>query len=267
MEYERLRSLQRIHRNRLIKRQFNRSLVILLSQTTLYLFILFLSIIVIQEGVKLTFNYLRTTPFFSLQNIEVIGVNRVSESGVIELANIDKNINILTIDLNEVEQKIRKNPWIKELRLRRILPGTFRITIQEKIAHAVVIYDTPYFVTSNGEIIKPVFPGEDIDLPVISGLASKDWIFIRNALGILKSPETQKVIPPSQIGELHFDDNRLTFYTISPAIKILGDTRSMKDQLYRLKLVLNDLQNRKLFASQIDLNYSKKVVVKLKNSQ
>ena len=152
MEYERLKSLQRIHRKRLIKSQLNRSLVILLSRTTLYLVIIFLTILAIQEGVKLTVKYLRTTQFFALQNIEVIGTNRLSEIKVIELVNIDKNINIVTIDLGEVERRIKKNPWVKELRLRRILPGTFRIAIQEKIAHAVVIYDAPYFVTRNGEI-------------------------------------------------------------------------------------------------------------------
>ncbi|OGQ35145.1 MAG: hypothetical protein A3F16_08425 [Deltaproteobacteria bacterium RIFCSPHIGHO2_12_FULL_43_9] len=267
MEYERLRSLQKIHRKRLIKSHINRSAIIILSRTTLYVVSLFLIILALQEGVKLTLNYLRTTSFFSLQQIEVYGVNRLTEASVMELASVDKNINILTINLNNVDRRIKKNPWVKSLRLRRILPGTLRITIQEKQAYAVVLYDAPYFITRDGEIIKALSAGEETDLPIISGLASKEEPYIRNALSILNSPEGQKVIPTSQIGELHFEDNRLTFYTISPAIKILGDTRSIKDQLYRLKLVLGDLQNRQLNARQIDLNYSKKVVVKLKNSQ
>lgn len=267
MEYERLKSLQKIHRKRLIKNKINRSIFVLLSRTTIYLLLLFLLILGVQEGAKLTLNYLRTTEFFALKSIEVQGINRLSESKVINLANVEKNINILTINLNEVDERVRKNPWVERLRLRRILPGKLRITIREKSAYAVVKYDAPYFVTKSGDIIKKLSPGEDIDLPVITGLASKEPLIIRNALYVLKNPNTEAAIPISQIGEIHFKDNRLTLFTISPPMKILGDTRLLKDQFYRLKFVLYALQNRGIVPRQIDLNYSKKVVVKLDKSQ
>jgi cell division septal protein FtsQ len=267
MEYERLKSLQKIHRKRVIKTKINRSILALLSRTTLYLLLLFLLILGVQEGAKHTLNYLRTTAFFALKTIEVYGINRLSEENVIKLANIEQNINILTIDLNEIDERVRKNPWVEHLRLRRILPGKLRITLFEKRAYAVIKYDAPFFVTKSGDIIKKLSPGEAIDLPVITGLNSKEQLLIKNALHVLSNPNIQKTIPLSQIGEVNFQDHRISLFTISPPIKILADTRLLKDQFYRLKFVLSALQKKEIIPRQIDLNYSKKVVVKLDNSQ
>jgi len=210
---------------------------------------------------------LRTSDFFAITRIEVLGVDRLTEENVIKLAKIKKGGNLLTINLQEVGRRISEKRWVDQLHLRRILPGTVRIKVKEHRAVALLLTKHLYFLDENGKMIKRAERGEDLDLPVISGLDQYNHETVISALSWINHAEHEGVLPFDFISELHFQNDRLTVYTMGRSIKILADVHGTEDQLHRLKLVLNDLHHRSQIPRQIDLNYRKKVVVKVDNTQ
>ncbi|MFC2074699.1 cell division protein FtsQ/DivIB [Bdellovibrionota bacterium] len=269
MDETRLRELQRAHRRRLrIKgRSPKNPIFFQILKSAFFLIFLLALFIGIYEAGKWTIHALKTTDFFALRRVEVLGINRLTEEEVISLANLEPQKNILTIDLKEVRKRIIKNQWVEELSFRRILPGTVRIKIREKIAEILLKMDKFYFVSSDGKIIKSAEPGEDLDLPIITGVKSTNLLDIEPALRWLRNAGEKNVIPATQISELHLKSQRIIIFTTGPVMKIYGNTQRVEEQLHRLKLVLNDLHQRSIAPHQIDLNYNKKVVVKVKKSQ
>ena len=269
MELKRLQSIQKQHRR---KKRFSHSFkldkLIQIAKTTVFLILVLGLFVSVHAGLKLGVQFLKTSNFFALQEIKVIGNYRLSQEEVAKLTGLKPQVNLLTIDLKEIGKRIGRNPWVQELSLRRILPGTLRIKIREHWAVSLLLTDHLYFVDSNGRIIKQAEPGEDLDLPVISGLSEATPEGIRPALTWMNKAHFKQVIPLTHLSEIHVEENqRLSIFTMGPAIKILAEATFTDDQLHRLKLILNDLRQRGMIPRQIDLNYNKKVVVKLKKSQ
>jgi cell division protein FtsQ len=116
------------------------------------------------------YNYAICAPYFKLGDTIVRGCEKVSEREVIELAGVDRSMNILALNLDKMMDKIRGNPWIKDVSIGRELPNRLVIEIVEREAAALIKKnDDLYIVDRNEEIFKGFGEGDCINLPVLTG--------------------------------------------------------------------------------------------------
>ncbi len=75
------------------------------------------------------------------------------------------------IDTDAVEERIERHPFVREAVVRRLPPDTIEIDVQERTARLAL--STPqglYLLDEDGDVMKRARPGDDVDVPVLSGV-------------------------------------------------------------------------------------------------
>lgn len=78
------------------------------------------------------YNYALQSEYFNITKIEYHGNNILSDEEVNSFTQLQYNQNILSYDINQIELNLLKNPWIREVRIKRTLPSEILIEIEEK---------------------------------------------------------------------------------------------------------------------------------------
>jgi len=113
-------------------------------------------------------------PVFRVQRIVVHGNRRLSNGEVLALLEGLRGQSVLTVDLNQWRDAVLNSPWVADALLRRTLPSTVEVTVQERRPLGIGrINGTLYLVDDNGLVIDEYGPNyADLDLPIIDGLSS-----------------------------------------------------------------------------------------------
>jgi cell division protein FtsQ len=109
-----------------------------------------------------------------VQRIAVHGNHRLSNGEVLALMDGLRGQSILTVNLDEWRSGLLHSPWVAEALLRRTLPSTVDVTVQERIPLGIGrINGALYLVDDQGAVIDEYGPNyADLDLPIIDGLSS-----------------------------------------------------------------------------------------------
>ena len=112
---------------------------------------------------------------FGLQTVSVKGASEAIDSEIQALVEPWRGENLLTLDLNAVEQKLRTHPWIGSsgsVRIQRRLPGSLVVTVDERKAGGLALLDgVVWLLDSNGMPVDRYGPRyARHDFPIIKGL-------------------------------------------------------------------------------------------------
>jgi cell division protein FtsQ len=90
---------------------------------------------------------------------------------------------------------------------------------------------------------------------------------LQQAMDLLDQMEGRKIFTIQEVSEIHLSKkNDLILYTLNGGVPIQLGSGDYGDKLNRLEKVLPDLRNKLKNVEYLALNYSKKVVVKMKES-
>lgn len=111
------------------------------------------------------------SPELTVDRVRVEGNVRLSDGEILELLELTEGSNILTLDLDEVRDKLLRSAWVRDVALERVLPATLTLSIEERKPVAVAILRELYLLAEDGTILDQVSPHSDIkDLPLARGL-------------------------------------------------------------------------------------------------
>jgi cell division septal protein FtsQ len=110
----------------------------------------------------------------TVTRITVSGNQRMSSGEVRALLSEALGASMVTIDLESWRQRLLTAPWVADAAIRRLLPGTLAVAIEERQPMGVGRLDDALFlVDDTGTIIDEFGPNyAELDLPVIDGLVS-----------------------------------------------------------------------------------------------
>jgi len=119
------------------------------------------------------FETVRKTSLFSIDTITTIGNNRLSAGEVVTLVESLHGQNIFLADLEDARHYLRAAGWIEDVTLRRVLPSTIEIMVNEREPVGLGRFGVAlYLIDSEGLIIDEFAPRfRDLDLPIIDGLS------------------------------------------------------------------------------------------------
>ncbi|HLR59355.1 MAG TPA: FtsQ-type POTRA domain-containing protein [Pseudogracilibacillus sp.] len=121
------------------KQKANRRLVFYLS-----IFLILISIIV----------YLQS-PLSNIKEIKITGNTIISDEAIIDKVGLNKDTKIWTINSKKLNKKLKKNPIIKSVNVKRKLPSTILIKVNEyKVVGYVVTKEINKAVLENGTIVE-----------------------------------------------------------------------------------------------------------------
>lgn len=112
---------------------------------------------------------------FGLSTITIKGASEAIDSEIQGLIEPWRGENLLTLDLDAVERKLRTHPWIGSsgsVRLQRRLPGSLAVTLDERKAGGLALLDgVVWLLDSNGMPLDRYGPRyARHDFPIIKGL-------------------------------------------------------------------------------------------------
>jgi cell division septal protein FtsQ len=164
----------------------------------------------------------------------VRGHERLSTGEVLSLVEGLRGQNILAVDLDQWQQKLLSSPWVERATIRRVLPSTVEISVDERRPMGIGRLGTAmYLIDATGVIIDEYGPAyADIDLPIIDGIAASPQDggsmvevtraeFAGRVIGALAArPEIAKRVSQIDVSDLH---DAVVILDGDPALLHLGD--------------------------------------------
>lgn len=223
-------------------------------------------------GISLAFvtlySYLLTSPHIRLEQVEIVGVNEEMKKKLQEMAGLSFELSLLAIDVDEVQKKLEKHPWIRAVEVEKQFPHSLFIRVEKEEPRALVAADKLYYLNRYGNVFKEVGPDEAVDFPIITGVVSDELDREKQvgvSLQVLQFLESQKE-PWSlkNLSEIHVrkDGEVSLYFSFLPAAVKLR-TQNLDAKMEELKKVVEHLSStgRIHTVKTIHLNYGEGAVV------
>ncbi len=214
--------------------------------------------------------YVKIEPVVSawttLQQITVLGVDRVRREEVVARLNLPREVSLISLKTGPLIERLESHPWISAASVERVFPDTLAIRITER--EAVAILDSPegaHLLDEEGYLLSAIPAHPLPSLPIVQGLTpsafqqqgksvreqARQAINVATVLtGELKGMPTVKVTSQS------------TFVADLPETRFrIGS--SFQDQWRRFRALYPSIQDRiRATPKEIDLRYPGKVILR-----
>ncbi len=207
--------------------------------------------------------YLRTASALAIRCIEVNGTSRLGLEELKRTAGLAEGQNIFAVELERAERRLRAHAWVRTAQVRRVVPDRIVVDIQEHRPAALVSLDGLYLVDQQGEVFKRLQPGEQADLPVITGITRAAFTEaprrararMQAALATIDRVSRTACLARRELAEVHLDELLGTSLVLDPgALHVrLGPNRA-GDRLDLLCQLFDELERRGLKARSVLLD-------------
>jgi len=221
----------------------------------------------------LAHDFITQCDYFRADKILVRGAHRLSKQQILEHANIDKGINIISVNLSRIRDTLLAHSWISEAEVRRELPNIVNIEIKEHEPLAILDLGRRFLINVNGEVFKEWTILDSDVLPIVSGLEFSDLNVLSEArntsfnavmeiLSLGRVPDS--IFPNEKIRRIKVDRRMgLTLYTFDRGKEIELGYHDYQKKYTMLENVLFYLKKEQYFPdfNSIALNQLDRIVV------
>ena len=229
------------------------------------------------------YQYLLSMPYFcikSAESITILGQERSHPEPVLREMQIRPGTSLLAVQPLKVEKALLQQPWIEAVELSRVWPDQIRLVIREHQPAALVKIDNRlYLMNSRGILFKAMEPHDPHEFPVITGLELEHFQRVGGNMTPLLAKvfdfmellqEKDNFLSWQTVAEIHVDAERgFTIYPTDLNIGLNLGFHDYKQKLANLQKVLPHIKQHGELAKieRIDLNYSQRVLVRLKQNE
>jgi cell division protein FtsQ len=201
---------------------------------------------------------LSTLDFFRVRRVEVTGARYASADEIVSRLRIDSAASVWD-NAEPLEERVRQHPSVREVRIKRRLPGTLVVQVTENPPVALVQAAGGLVAVDQSGRTLPVDPtAVDVDLPVLR---------MRDTLALRLLGEVQEALPGlfARIGDVRRTaSGELAIRLNEPSSRlVLASPNLSVERLSEIIPVEADLARRKVAPTEIDLRYRDQVVVRL----
>lgn len=91
--------------------------------------------------------------YFNIKNIEIVNNRNIPSEEIIKLSNINKGKNIFYLNLNRSKTNILTNSYILNVEIKRKLPNTINISVEERTAIFYIKKEDKYLIVGKDGIV------------------------------------------------------------------------------------------------------------------
>lgn len=108
------------------------------------------------------------SPLFNIKLINVYGNEKITVDEIISLSQININENTYRTSMTKAKKKILENPYIEDVKIKRVLPDKVNIEITERKPSFMIEYGSGYvYINNQGYILEVA--DEKLDAPILQG--------------------------------------------------------------------------------------------------
>jgi len=107
----------------------------------------------------------------TVKEVVVQGNYHTAKEEIVQQLDLDPGMLLLDVDIVAKQADVENLPYVKTAQLSRQWPDRLLVSVTERVPVAIVNLEQLYYVDADGQIFKPIDPGEDVDLPVFTGLS------------------------------------------------------------------------------------------------
>jgi cell division protein FtsQ len=223
------------------------------------------------------FVYAYTSDKFNLRTITFHGCKEVDSRHLESIVRQNFPANILRIDLSRLKNQLEKEPWVKRVEIRRILPSGLIIYVQERTPAAIIEFHSELMLADRDGIMLDRYDPKygRLDVPVFKGLLGEDAenyrlyqeensARVRQGLEMLSEIESGSPEEARKISEVDISDreNLKVLLVDDTAEVLLGE----KDYLKRFHTLMEnmkqyrDLKEQYMEIESIDLRFDGNII-------
>lgn len=218
----------------------------------------FMNVMAVLTGLGIA-GFFYTVPVLGVTDVRVEGNRRLSADTVRGLANV-AGANVLTLNIPAIQQQLLTEPWIAEARVRRRLPATVEVRIEERTAGAVwEAANGRYLVATDGRILEAVLDAGD--LPVIydgdAGTVQPGQTVARDpvALAYRLIEETPRALGARAVAFEHRSNDGLLVAADNGWQAAIGDGADLDRKLAVWRRVITEATRQGIPARFVDLRF------------
>ncbi len=203
-----------------------------------------------------------TTPYLEVAAIEIAGTERVSAAWVREaLAGLEGQ-HLLSTGLDDVRRRLASHEWIREIAVRKELPDTLHVEIEERRPAAVLrLRGELWFVERDATVIARYDPRLVSDELLTLDAPIGSPYEVAPALDL--AAEWQRLAPPwsgriTEIEIVSSEDFRVHAEGVD--FPILVSPERLESGLDRLSWLLPQLDRRYPAIASVDIRFSRQIV-------
>jgi cell division protein FtsQ len=203
----------------------------------------------------------------AVERIDVEGAMRAGPAAIRERLQGYLGQNIFDVSLYEVAATAQADSWVLRASVKRILPGTLRVTVHERHPVAVAVIDgVSYAVDATGYVADQAEAGSFTDLPVIHGLDGLERetlaAMLRRGVGTVARLQQAAGVWVGEIAGIDFTrPDRIVVRTFDPGPRILLDPREVERNLNRYLELRREIARRAGPLEYVDLRWHDRITV------
>lgn len=221
------------------------------------------------------FMLMLNTQFFSINNIEVLGNEKILSNKIILLSSIQEGENIFKISTGDAEKNISTLPYVKNVEIKRKIPKEIMINVKERKEEIQIKKISSFIVLDKEGYILNNVDKKDEYLTEIIGLNTQNKrigenLFIDNEeqskIEFIREAEGLNIL--SKFKYINMEDNtNINMLTFEEIEVVFGTINNVKYKLNLLNEVLNDIRDKKIRAKMVLMDKGENPIVVLKENE
>lgn len=194
--------------------------------------------------------------FFNIKKIEIVGNNKLTRDEAISLSQIEIEENTFKLSKNKIEKNIKQNAYVESVKIKRNLPSTILIEIEERVPTYMITFANAYaYINNQGYFVE--ISKEKLELPIITGYATKEEDIqlgerlcteglqkLDDILQIMKAAESNEIA--NIVTKINISDKQDYVLELKSEKKTVhvGDTSNLSTKMLYIKEIIE--QNKKI---------------------
>lgn len=192
----------------------------------------------------------------TVKEIVITGNSKISSSEIIKRSGIRAGSTSMLFPTSKTKQEILENPWVSEVRVKKLLHGKIKIEIYENEPFCIVARDgaKPYYIDVKGRRLGATEPSQGLDFPVISSKEEISPSLMLQAIEILNLSKASPTLGWSEISEVAVEETfGIKLLTLDRRFVTFGKN-NMKNKWHKVERIIVHSRKNNLMEKDIDIS-------------
>jgi POTRA domain-containing FtsQ-type protein len=206
-----------------------------------------------------------------VSDVRVEGLHYLDAARVLAHAGLRRGMDLFDVDRGRARQSLLADSRIAAARIDWVGPRVLRVTVRERQPVLLVRHGSPWELDGGGVLLEPLGAGVVADVPLLAGPsfdrlpagALVDTAPVRRGLAWARAVSDRDLELARRVSEIDVSDPTRTGLLLMNGTRVVCPTDPPgRRTLSALRVVLADLEQRKVLAQEVDVRFQDQVIVR-----
>lgn len=192
----------------------------------------------------------------TVKEVVIAGNSKISSSEIIKRSGIRAGSTSMLFSVSKAKRKILENPWIDDVRIRKLFHGKIKVEISENEPFCIMAREgtEPHYIDGQGRRLGIAEPSLGLDFPLISSKGEISPGLMLQAIEILNLSKSSSALGWSEISEIVVEETfGIKLLTLDRRFVTFGKN-NMKNKWYKVERIIVHSRKKNLVEKDIDVS-------------